>query len=483
MRWLLFDPPPDFGVRTSYLPPPPRQKPRFRNPLPLPMRACTSAGGFLDRELRWRALPADPDSPASFTARSRHLALLLPGIQGSRSSLPSPSPPPLAALPPPGWGAAAAGGLPAPTGAAAAGGPGVAEPAWGWAEVPALSSVLVVFGGVGGDSRWFNDLSVLELGHTGGWDSREPERSCQLTHSLSSPLSPLSHSPTLSLAAAGETLTSWHTVEATQLLSDSSPNPGPSGRQAQSPLAPPPPPHLRDFAGCPVGPHQFLVHGGFDGASETAATYLYSVYRLDASSSATHAETATLHAATAAPALASPQRASFSATWQLVEPRNRPPPPRSHHSCAFSRPLNSVVVFGGYASGRGLLNEVWAFSLDHLEWFQPETSGEETRKREREMLDRALHHAHHQLMARLPCLFCTSPDVPTRLPTHNLITATSLRASRRPSKGPEGPHRRPRGRRHPAAGARRLRRLRPAGRPLAARPHKLEVGAAQGKGR
>ncbi len=58
-----------------------------------------------------------------------------------------------------------------------------------------------------------------------------------------------------------------------------------------------------------------------------------------------------------------------------VAPRNRPPPGRSHHSVVLHGAGRSLLVFGGYASGRGCLGELWAFHMDHLEWWQPHTTG------------------------------------------------------------------------------------------------------------
>ncbi len=110
-------------------------------------------------------------------------------------------------------------------------------------------------------------------------------------------------------------------------------------------------PHLRDFAGCAAGPAQLLTHGGFDGQSDVSTMYVCSVHRLD-------------------------NEPSFSASWRAVEPRNQPPPPRSCHTACCDLAGRTVLLFGGYCGG--LVSEVWAFSFDNNEWWQPETLGEKT---------------------------------------------------------------------------------------------------------
>ena len=70
----------------------------------------------------------------------------------------------------------------------------------------------------------------------------------------------------------------------------------------------------------------------------------------------------------------------FSLSWQEVQPRNQPPRPRSHHTAAYDKAGRTALVFGGYSSaGGGLTSELWAFSFDHMEWWQPETTGETER--------------------------------------------------------------------------------------------------------
>lgn len=60
---------------------------------------------------------------------------------------------------------------------------------------------------------------------------------------------------------------------------------------------------------------------------------------------------------------------------EAVVARNRSPSGRCHHTATHHPAGRSVYVFGGYSSNRGHLNELWAFNLDHLEWWQPQTTG------------------------------------------------------------------------------------------------------------
>lgn len=80
----------------------------------------------MNQELHWRSLPADPDQDPRPRQRCRHLALLLPGLQGFVD-----------------------------TGAAS-------DPT----NIPSLSSTLVVFGGMGGEA-WFNDVQLLTIDESG----------------------------------------------------------------------------------------------------------------------------------------------------------------------------------------------------------------------------------------------------------------------------------------------------------------------------
>jgi hypothetical protein len=104
------------------------------------------------------------------------------------------------------------------------------------------------------------------------------------------------------------------------------------------------------------------MYGGFDGQEELSTLHLFTFSRVgDARSHDGQA------------------RLSYSVSWQLIQPRNQPPPPRSHHSMSYYKAGRMALVFGGYSSVRGgLIGELWAFSFDHMEWSQPETFGRST---------------------------------------------------------------------------------------------------------
>ncbi|GAX75514.1 hypothetical protein CEUSTIGMA_g2957.t1 [Chlamydomonas eustigma] len=229
--------------------------------------------GFLGKALKWRSLPPDQDAslPAS---RSRHLTFFLPAIQG----------------------------LP------------VTDPVQGadlhqGANVPLLSSTLVVMGGVGEDSCWLNDVHILTVNRT----------------------------------VEGSVKTSWAVPTMDWDLSN----------MAHIP-------RYRDHAGCECGPGQVLMYGGFDGQEELSTLHLYSFSREgDVCSHEGHVQP------------------SYTSSWQLIQPRNRPPPARSHHSMTYHKAGRMALVFGGYSSaGGGLTGELWAFSLDLMEWSQPVTFGD-----------------------------------------------------------------------------------------------------------
>ena len=118
--------------------------PSLTHPTSLPL----TPDGFLSKQLQWRMLPADPHDPHEPPPRCRHLTLLLPALQG----LPTPLP---GALPPP------------PGGGRQQGGGGAYDDEGDDGEdVPLLSSTLVVFGGVGGDT-WYRDVNILTINQSG----------------------------------------------------------------------------------------------------------------------------------------------------------------------------------------------------------------------------------------------------------------------------------------------------------------------------
>lgn len=63
--------------------------------------------------------------------------------------------------------------------------------------------------------------------------------------------------------------------------------------------------------------------------------------------------------------------------WEPTLARNRSPAGRSHHTASYHASGRSILVFGGYVGGQGHVNELWAFNMDHLEWWQPDTAGED----------------------------------------------------------------------------------------------------------
>lgn len=77
--------------------------------------------------------------------------------------------------------------------------------------------------------------------------------------------------------------------------------------------------------------------------------------------------------AAAAPA---PVLCALRARVELVAPRNLTAPHgRSHHTAAYHAPSRSILVFGGYTSGGGHLAELWLFSMDAMQWSQPDATG------------------------------------------------------------------------------------------------------------
>ncbi|KXZ56238.1 hypothetical protein GPECTOR_1g207 [Gonium pectorale] len=111
-------------------------------------------------------------------------------------------------------------------------------------------------------------------------------------------------------------------------------------------------PTRRDHAACVTSPNQFVVVGGFDGTAELMDINAITVRAAEDS-------------------------VGWGASVRTVAPRNRTPPGRSHHTVTCHASGRSLYVFGGYASSRGTLGELWAFHLDHHEWWQPNTTGDQ----------------------------------------------------------------------------------------------------------
>lgn len=251
-----------------------------------------------------------------------------------------------------------------------------------------LQGCLVMFGGISAGGTWLKDTTLLLL---------------------------QANSP----AAAAAASCTIHAVSVPQWRPQGSSHSG-----AESLPVP-----VCDFAACECGPASFLISGGFDGSSVTLQLQLCTLRRCSSSSSRqqqTHvsaaehqmgvcspAPTSTdpasgkqsgqdapldrassrTHPVTAHPCTAQPVQTadSGSATqdtdvrewaqawccsWELLRPRTRTPPGRCHHSCSWHAGSQSLVVFGGYNSHQGCLDDLHVFSMLHQAWWQPVQSGE-----------------------------------------------------------------------------------------------------------
>lgn len=217
--------------------------------------------------------------------------------------------------------------------------------------------VLLVYGGVCGDS-WLTDLSMVILQETlGGHD-------CRIT--------------VMPLPCSGADSSEVKASEGAQQIHDSSPtcssvsdeHSGPAGDE-QLPRA------VRDFAACACGQNQFVVSGGFDGKLDAihlqlcvlehrevhAGTQRDSVSRKQSTSPATH------------PGV-NDWCQGWVAKWSLLQPRNPGPIGRCHHSMCYYAAGRSLVLFGGWTNRQGCLNDVWLFHQDHMEWWQPDATGQ-----------------------------------------------------------------------------------------------------------
>lgn len=160
-----------------------------------------------------------------------------------------------------------------------------------------------------------------------------------------------------------------------------------------APGSSPGPAPLRDFAACACGHSQLLVVGGLTGSGEVLDMHMCEVVACSSGSAAGGGGSslgttgAGRGAAVAGAAGADAEAATcgegsgglprqWAVHWSRVLPRNAAlPPARSHHSQAMHPEGRSLVMFGGYSSHAGCLNDLWLFHLDHLEWWQPETTG------------------------------------------------------------------------------------------------------------
>jgi hypothetical protein len=115
---------------------------------------------------------------------------------------------------------------------------------------------------------------------------------------------------------------------------------------------------VRDCAACECGPSAFVVVGGFD-SSEQCSMRL---------------QLCEVHCQSQASTGSSAGR-GWCVSWSEVAPRNRAPLGRCHHSACWHAGSSSVVLFGGWCSGRGCLADVQVFHMQHRQFWQPPHSG------------------------------------------------------------------------------------------------------------
>ncbi|GFR47091.1 hypothetical protein Agub_g8661, partial [Astrephomene gubernaculifera] len=296
----------------------------------------TAEGGLLGKPLRWRCLLPDPDQILP-PPRSRHSTLFLRGLQqplgaaqtamahSSQSTFVHNAARAPLALP---GSSESSMGRVSEQGQQLSGATGRRqEPLTETqAVMPSMAGVLVVFGGVSED-EWFRDLHVLEVSYTDDgassfrWHPVEVRPEVEV---LAGTGTLQAHVPALPDATAGSVASGCKLPVHTR----------------------------RDHAACAVSPNEFVVVGGFDGTSE-----LMDIHAVTVRTSGTGS--------------------GWSASVQHVLPRNRSPAGRSHHTVTSHGSGRSLYVFGGYMSSRGALGELWAFHLDHREWWQPNTTGDQ----------------------------------------------------------------------------------------------------------
>jgi hypothetical protein len=126
----------------------------------------------------------------------------------------------------------------------------------------------------------------------------------------------------------------------------------------------------RDFAACAAGPARFLLHGGFLGAAggeEASDIWICDLERCGPS---------------ACPG--TPQGEAWRARWRpgrggsvdgAAAAAAQAPMGRSHHSLCYCGASRRAVLFGGYRSGAGCLNDLWVWSPDDSRWWQPGAAG------------------------------------------------------------------------------------------------------------
>lgn len=273
----------------------------------------SAAGLQFAPALRWRSLPFSPDE-RQLQPRARHAAFRLDALQFPAQPVSADS-----------WPSSAA------------------------ATAVVSCDVLLVYGGVVGDA-WLTDLNLLVLQEGTSGD-------CKL-RSLRVPCSHTSSAQLTTAAASSNATGDTNSTDAAQ--------------EQQLPLL------VREFAACASGRNQFVVAGGFNGEQQTMDLQLCVLKHTQRQTNI--AEEAG-DVAFRAPNPTSNNDISiwcegWSATWQIVQPRNRSPPGRCHHTVCHYAEGRSFVVFGGWTDRHGCLNDVWLFHQDHMEWWEPECTGE-----------------------------------------------------------------------------------------------------------
>jgi hypothetical protein len=247
-----------------------------------------------------------------------------------------------------------------------------------------VSGCLVVFGGVGAGGGCLTDVSLAVMTDNNNNNNNSSSSSSLVGNCCVVAAVPLSCTPT------------------------------PYGLQAKGAQGGMPVP-VWDFAACECGPSAFVVVGGFDSSSASmqlqrcVLTYSRSSTLQGAAAAAQSAtsmrRTATSGSSLRVPEAAQPQQhetpnadnhhdaachtakqqqqqqsvtewaASWACTWEVLQPQTRSPVGRCYHSCCWHAASSSLVVFGGYASRQGCLNDVQVYNLGHREWWQPGYTG------------------------------------------------------------------------------------------------------------
>lgn len=230
---------------------------------------------------------------------------------------------------------------------------------------PDLLGCLVVFGGVGLVDEWLTDVTLVGVTDSGNG-------CCSVT-----------------LLPGLGTGRQQGSAEAAGMLQacDGS---GSNGGSTAASIMPSP---LRDFAACECGPTAFIVTGGFSSSSSEVMQLQMCTLRQQpllpeqqqqqlpnlaaaAEPGRSAPAAATITTATSASSISNSQwLRGWAAQWSTLQPRNRSPPGRCHHSACWHAGSSSVVVFGGWASRQGCLGDVQVYQVQHNEWWQPGDAG------------------------------------------------------------------------------------------------------------